>query len=412
METLVGRDQRVGAGFVAGYTLAQIGAYLAFVPLLQVLLPAAATRLVGDAAPRLVSVIAILGAITASIANYGAGALSDHTGNRLGRRRIWLLAGLAAVLAAYAAIASAAGARALVVAVLLFQIGFNLLFAPLTALFADRVPDRQKGGVAAWLGLGLPLGSVIGTTLAAALNGGTQPGMVRCLMVLGGMVLCLVLPFALLVRDASPPPAPHAEATAPVPGGQRDFAVAVTGRLLVVAALALVQTYMLLFLTARLHTALSPPQMLARLIAVATIMHLATGFAAGPLSDRLGHRRLFVLGGAMLTGLALAVLALAARMAHPSLSMLLGAYLLLGAGGGAFEAIDLSLLAQLLPVTRLAGRGFGVANLANTLPQLAGAALALALLRGPAPDYATLFSVAAGAAWLGGALVLLVKRVR
>ena len=41
-----------------------------------------------------------------------------------------------------------------------FQLGLNLLFSPLVALMPDRVPHRQKGVVAAYLGLAPPVGTI------------------------------------------------------------------------------------------------------------------------------------------------------------------------------------------------------------------------------------------------------------
>ena len=143
----------VGPGFIATLALAYVGAFIAFVPLLSLLVPLQAQALAPMDKIGLLSLVTLLGAVVASAANLAVGWASDRTRHRLGRRRPWIAAGLIGVMLAYFLIATASGPASLVAGVVVFQLAFNMLFAPLTAILADRVPDRQKGRVAAFLGL-------------------------------------------------------------------------------------------------------------------------------------------------------------------------------------------------------------------------------------------------------------------
>jgi hypothetical protein len=75
----------VKPSFIAAFTLAQIGAYVSFMPLFQVLMPLKAEAIDPANKAVVLSQVAILGSITASLANLLAGAISDRTTSRFGR---------------------------------------------------------------------------------------------------------------------------------------------------------------------------------------------------------------------------------------------------------------------------------------------------------------------------------------
>ena len=123
-------DRPVGRGFLAGYVIAQVGAFLSFLPLLQILLPLKAEQVAGGGRVQLLGSVAALGALAGGLSNLVAGHFSDRSRSRFGRRRPWLLAGCAATVVSYGLIWQAHGAVALAVSVVLFQVAFNVMFAP------------------------------------------------------------------------------------------------------------------------------------------------------------------------------------------------------------------------------------------------------------------------------------------
>ncbi len=394
----------VSRSFIILYMIAQVGAFVAFVPLLQVLLPLRAASIDPLHGTVLLSRVALVGAIVASLSNIVFGVLSDRTRSARGRRRPWLLGGLAATLASYILVWSAATPGRLLVAIIVFQIVFNAMFAPLGAVLADSVPERQHGLMSALLGLGYPLGSVVGL---AAIGAWRMEDTARYAVVAALVLLC-VLPFAWRLRggnDAQPSRMPVAaipQSDAGMPA--KDFVLVWISRLSVMTAICIIQGYLLTFLHARsvshLPASLRPEAAIAQMTAIATACNVGCGLLCGGLSDRLGHRKLFVAAGGVLLAAGMACLALA-----PGWIGLRVAAILYGTGTGLYSTIDLALMIQILPSTRRAGQFLGIMNLSNTVAQIAAPLLALQALAGAMPNFRALFLLAGGASLIGAACI-------
>jgi len=405
-----------GPGFMAALTLAQIGAFISFMPLLQILLPLKVAAL--DPTHRAVTLaqISFWGAVAAGLANLFAGAISDRTTSRLGRRRPWLLGGAAGTLVAYVAIHLAGDVRELMAGVIFFQIVFNFLFAALLALVVDRVPEHQRGLISALLGLGYPLGSVGG----AALVGGLIENEALRFTALGAVVLVTVVPFALLLRDR-PISVEHRPSTRLAvfspsfwidPRKHPDFAFAWIGRFLVQIGFGLVQSYMLYYLLDVVrYPSLFPghraEQGLAILTAIAAVTNVSFSLLGGLVSDRLRRRKPFVIVGAAILAAATASFALA-----PSWPALMIAYAFHGLGAGLYFAVDIALVTQVLPSARDAGKDLGIVNLSNTVPQIIAPVIAVGLLGAAHADFRMLFLLAAGVCGVGALMVLPIRSVR
>lgn len=402
----------VGWRFIAGFTLAHIGAAFAFVPLLNIMAPLKVEAIDPSQKQLLLSTILFWGAVTASAANILAGALSDGTRSRFGRRRPWIAAGLAGALASYALIWRAETAMELLAGILLFQFCFNVLFSALVAIFPDTVPDRQKGLVSGFQSLGYPIGAALGALfIGQAL---TSPA-----ARFGAIALILAIsvgPFVALFRerriDLGPPEARARAAWRPPARAYRDFLFAWTSRLLVQVAFFVSAAYGLYYLEdvvgfGTLFPGRRPEQGLALLVVVSTLANVTASVAAGRWSDRTGRRRIFILASGAMIGLALLIAALV-----PVWPVVVGAWILLGAGMGAFTAVESALIAQVLPSVRHAGKDLGLMNLGNTLPQCIGPVMAIVLLRGAHPDYRLFFALAGLVAIVGALAVQPIRSVR
>src|SRR6478735_7509994 len=85
---------RVGRGFLAVVALANLGTMLAFFTPIQNLLPRLSEELAGaDGKETALAWVTGVGALVAVVANPLAGAFSDRTTSRFGRRRPWVLGG-------------------------------------------------------------------------------------------------------------------------------------------------------------------------------------------------------------------------------------------------------------------------------------------------------------------------------
>ncbi|MEN5363872.1 MFS transporter [Brevundimonas intermedia] len=397
----------VSAGFVATLTLAYVGAFIAFVPLLSLLLPLQAQALSPNDKIGLLSLVTLLGAVVASGTNLAVGWASDRTRHRLGRRRPWIAAGLIGVIVAYGVIAAADGPIRLVLGVILFQFAFNMMFAPLTAVLADRVPDRQKGRVAAFLGLGAPLGAASGVLITHPILMGAPERMA----LLGLLVVACLSPFLVIYRDT--PASPSSVGRTPLlPRLSSDFGFAWLSRFFLQIAASIVNAYMLFYLADHAHYAEQFPDAtvesgLARLITLSTVLVLASGFLGGLASDRLNRRKAFIVAAAVLMASGLGVFAVWPGWPGP----LIG-YGIYGVGFGLYTTVDAALVAQVLPSRRDTARDLGIMNLTNTLPTVLAPIVAIVALGPDRQAWPQLMGAAAIIALVGGMAVLGVRRLR
>jgi MFS family permease len=401
-----GTAERVGRGFLAGFVVAQVGAYVSFLPLLQILVPLQAAALAPTHKAELVAAVSFFGAAVAGLSNLAAGWVSDRTRWRWGRRRPWIIIGAVATAASYALIAAADSPAALLFSVLVFQLCFNIAFAPLLTLIPDRVPDAQKGWASALASLGMPIGSAIGSSVV----GMALHGRVERFAALAAMVLVTLVPFALLIRDPLPSATP-ARSVGSKTAYSRDFVFVWLSRCLVLTAFSLGQIYLLFYLEELLGYGAGreggPEADVARLAVVFGFADTMAGLLAGRASDRLGRRKGFVIAGAVGIAAGMGGLALAGGW----IQALIG-YGVLGVGAGVYYAVDLALIAQVLPSARSVGRDLGLINLSNALPQVVAPALAGLLLSQPGASTRSVFALAAVLGVVGALTVIPVRRVR
>jgi len=403
---------RVAPRFIAVLTLAYVGAFIAFVPLLSLLTPMQAEALAPADKIGLLSLVSLWGAVTASLTNLAAGWASDRTLCRFGRRRPWILCGLIGVLVAYGLIAKAATPSGLLVGVMAFQFAFNLLFAPLHAIFADLVPHEQKGQVAAFIGVAAPMGAASGVLIAAPILADVPTR----LMILGLLVAICILPLLVVWKERPVLARSRETALAVTPSPRRgrnlDFGFVWASRFCFQISASVVSAYMLFYLADHARYAEQFPGStvesgLARLIAFSTLLTLAAGFAGGLISDRFGRRKPFILLAAALLAGGLLIFAFYPQWPGP----LLG-YVFYGLGFGLYTTVDTALVAQILPSRRHTARDLGVMNLTNTLPAILAPVLALAALGPDRSDWPMLMIASAGIALLGGLAVTGVRRAR
>ncbi|PVM87142.1 MFS transporter [Caulobacter endophyticus] len=391
--------------FLAGYGLANAGAFVSFIPFLTLLAPLKAAEVAPHARDLTLSQISIVGAITAAVAHIAFGALSDATRSRFGRRRPWILGGWIATTLSLALVGLAQTPWQMLGAVVVLQLAVNALYAPLAAVLPDLVPDHQKGAAAAWAGLALPASKlftalVVGALLVSATS--------RYIAVIAAAAL-LVLPFAVTLRE---PPAP---ARAPIAWpslrltafADGRFRMVFASRLLIETAVALHTLYLFFYLKDRGDLAsrlpgVTPEAAFGLLLTASTLGMLAAGAVSGVLSDRLGRRPVVIAGGVLIaTGVAL--LLLVSGWPGP-----LVAQVVFGIGHGVYSTSNLALVAEVLPDSAGNGRDLGVMNVAVAASQALGPLLGIAVASGGG-DLRGVFAAAVLAA-LAGAGALLARR--
>ena len=127
------------------------------------------------------------------------------------------------------------------------------------------------------------------------------------------------------------------------------------------------------------------------------------------LSDRTGRRKPFVFGAAAVVGVGLTMLALTT-----TLPVFYVAAAVMGIGIGAYFAVDLALITDVLPDREhKAAKDLGLFNIANSLPQSVAPAIApLFLLIGGGGNYTALFIAGGVFAVIGALLIAPIRAVK
>jgi MFS family permease len=380
----------VGRGWTARFALIWLGLWAAQLAPVQLLLPLQLADVDPAHKVRDFGLVNGLAGVAALVALPVFGALCDRTRSRWGRRRIWVIGGVAGYVAGLLLTGAADSWPTVAGAWLVAQLGMYAAMAGLTATVADDVPPEQRGTVSAAIYGPQALGIVVGLGLVTALGGSAGSGYPALAVVL----LLAALPWVLRTRETEPGDSarPRSLRTAlrstwDAPGRSPDYAWAFAGRLLVNLGNALGTTYLLYFLTDGLRVA-DPEGSLLILTLVYLVATVAATWGGGVLSDRTGRRRIFVAGAAVLQALACAVLVIA-----PSWPSALLAGLLLGAGYGCYTSVDQALVTQVLPDPDAVAGELGVMNVAAVAPQ-ALAPLMAALVIAELGGYGVLFAVA------------------
>ncbi|MCX7283511.1 MAG: MFS transporter [Novosphingobium sp.] len=381
--------------FLALYALAWAGATVAYVPLLTLLLPMHVDRLAGAEAVRWLALTTFAGAIVASAANIGAGWLSDLWG----RRRPFVLAGLALSTAMLLAMPHADTLAVLMGLIVVWQLGLNLMLGPLSAWAGDRVPDARRGMLGGLLAFAPASGALAGAVV-------TIPGVADLPLrfaIVGALVVLCVVPIVLLGeewRQTGAPSEIHAgEMARKVLRGMATRMW--LARLLVQVSEASLFAYFYLWL--RTVDPALPDDAIARVLVMAMVIGALTALVAGRWADRNGRpvAPLVAASGGAAAGLVIMALAQDRDGA-------IGGYLLFGLSTAVFLALHSAHVLRVLPNSTRRGRDLGFFNLTNTIPSLVVPSLTLALV--PTLGFGWLFAVLAIFAIAALALLLNARR--
>jgi MFS family permease len=404
--------RRVGRRWIALIALANLGLYLAYLGPISVLLPNQIQAIAGSGHKvAVLGWVTGIGAAVAMISNPVAGALSDRTTSRFGRRRPWVAGG---ALAGAAALVLLGGQHAIVGVLAgwcLAQAALNAMQASLSAAVPDHVPVAQRGAVSGWIGLPQTLGVLLAVVLVTDVVTGDAG-----YTLLAACVVVCVLPFALTTPD---PPLPRAgrppwqwRAFARSfwlsPRRYPDFAWAWLTRFAINLGNAMTLLYLLYFLRDRLHySRLFPGHRAENGLVVLILVYLGgvviTAVASGVISDRTGRRKLPV----TVSGLVMAVSAILLAV-WPRWPVVIAAAAIMGLGFGVYLSVDAALVTQVLPSAAGRAKDLGLINIANSGPQVLAPAIAAPLVA-ELGGYRALYMSVAGITVLGS---LFVRRIR
>lgn len=413
-------SRRVPGRWIAAFAGAWFGIWMAQLTPVQLLLPEQIDA-VRSGAPAATSAEGWIGSVVAFglisgasglcalIAYPVAGALSDRTVSRFGRRRPWILGGALLFAVSLALLGLQTTYAGIGILWCLAIVGFCALSAALTATISDQVPVGQRGVASAWVSAPQAVGIVAGLLLVTSLALGALGGY----LAVAALLLVLVAPFLVVAPDAplaraDRPPATLRALVAGLwisPRRHPDFGWTLLGRILVNTGNALGTTLLLYFLLFGLRRRSAEDDLVLLTLVYMAVLVVAT-LVCGTASDRVGRRKPFVVGAAAAQAVAALLLAFV-----PDFGVALVAAGFLGAGYGAFLSIDQALATQVLPDPASRGKDLGVMNIATAVPQalapLLGAGIVAALA-----GFSGLFLVSGAVTALGALAVLPIRSVR
>ncbi len=406
-------SRRVTAGWLAAFATIWLGIWMAQLTPIQLLLPLQIDSLRHD--DDWVRSVTAFGFISGAagvctmLAYPLAGAASDRTTSRWGRRRPWIACGTAVFAIGLVFLGWQQTMLGIGVWWCVTIVGFCITTATVTAAISDQVPVGQRGLVSSLVSAPQAIGTILGLVLVTTLF----TGLVAGYLVIAVLLVVLTVPFLVVMPDAVLPAArrPVLSLTAVIrtlwvdPRQHPDFAWTLFSRVLVNISNALGTTLLLYFLEFGLHRSSAEDDLLV-LTLVYMVFVIGASVGLGRLSDRIGRRKPFVWASALVQGTAALLLAGVA-----SYDVALVAAGLLGLGYGCFLSVDQALATQVLPDAGSRGKDLGIMNIAVALPQALGP-LVGATIVARSGGFGALFVAAAVAALAGALAVIPVRAVR
>ncbi len=361
------------------------------------------------------AIIGTLGGIAGVLISPLAGAISDRTTSRWGRRRPWIIFGLCLGTMGLVLMANSYSFWPLLIGEIIVQIAFDTIMSATTAIIPDQIPTNQRATVSAFVGMSPVIGGLLGVILVARFsNPAVDP--TRGYLVLLVTAIVVVVPFFLVLREERLPrealPAFNWKTFFArfivSPRKHPDFFYTWMSRCLIFLAYIMMNAFLLFYLRDAVHYA-NPTAGVAILNLLAGILVVISAIVSGIIAKKTGRIKIFVISGALVMMVAMIMLALV----H-SWPVSMAAALILGLGFGTYLSIDMVLAVRVLPEATERAKDLGLMNIAIFLPlvlsQIIGGAILTAI---PGAFGYTVFLSIAAAFLLGAALLIIpIKSVR
>lgn len=400
-----------GARFLTTFVLANAGMYAVFQGMQQIVLPSQIALIDPDGKVGSYGALASIGALAAAVSNPLFGMLSDRTRSRFGRRTPWLILTAFAALGFLAVLGGMTSLFWLGAAYLLVMVSMGAYQAVITAVMPDRVPESRRGFASALLGLAAPIGVIYGLNVAPAFV--NTP--VLAYLVIGALLIVGVLVMVVLAPDPTANRTLEATPTGSAKGGffsslrDHDFAWAFWSRATIMIGFWTISTYQLYALTDYIGVENLPGGNAAAAVALLGTINLGgtiiTSLIAGPLSDKLQRRKIFVVIASIGVGVGAII-----PVVSPSWTGMIIYAVVSGLFFGAYSSVDQAIMTLVVPDPENTARDLGLLNIATTGPQIAGPFLAAVIITATG-GYAPLFIFAAIAAVASAFLILPIRKV-
>jgi Na+/melibiose symporter-like transporter len=363
-------------------------------------------------------IITLCGLFLAMFAQPVAGAISDRSTFKWGRRRPYIFWGMIVSLLLLPGFALAGSFAAIFVVYCLLQVAANTAQGPYQAFLPEMVPEKKRGMASGFRSLFELVGGVSFVLIAGYIY--TQKSGIAGLWIvlgtLGFVLLVTMLTTVLLVHETpslaakqkSSPMEVFADITKTDTWKNRSFIWFLASRLLFYMGFTTIQQFAFYYLQDVLKVD-NPSAAAAQFVAIAAVGMLIVVWPAGYISDKIGRKLLTAIAG-ILGAVGIALIALT-----NSYGAILYAAAIIGVSKGIFDSTNWALATD-FATKNWEAIYLGIANIATT----GGAALAR--LIGPGIDYFNSQSPLSGYNFMlimcivyfvvGGVMVWGVKRVK
>lgn len=387
-----------------------------YAAVLAVLLPNQIQNIAPHDKTRALGIVFAITSVFSTLVTPIAGALSDRTRTRFGRRAPWIFIG-----ATVGAISlSIVPMMTSLVMITLFWVGavvaLNAMQPAITTVVADRFAASQRGLASGVVGASMTAGLSAGVILAGQMS----DYIAQAYWLFAGAVAAASLLFVLLNPEATPQRIDAAPFRIGAflkgfwidPRQHPDFGWAFLSRFTIYMGYQAISTYLLYILQD--HIGLSQGGANHAISVLSTITFAAlvvAGLGSGWVSDRIGRRKPLV----AIAGVIMAA-AVAMPLVTPSMQGMIAYAALIGVGYGAFMSVDLALMTEVLPKTSggddATGKDLGILTTAVNVPQILSPVMAAWLLTATDNNYPLLFGVAGLLVLAGSLFVLPIRSVR
>jgi len=350
------------------------------------ILPDLVVHLVGNAHKGVaLGVLEGVGSLMAVFWQPLAGAYSDRTHTRFGRRRPFIFAGTVGDVIFLIGIALSGTYWLVLIFYFLLQTASNTAQGPYQGLLPDVVPETQRGTASGYYGVSNVIGLLAGTVGAGFIL--SHYGRTTAILSICVLLVVTMLPTVLFIPDrAEATSSPFKSAwqmvatTFSQPLRYPNFIWLMASRLLILMGLVGLQSFILyyfsdVFFHGHVDRAVRAAYMLQGLVIVSALL---VALPAARSSDRIGRRPLILVGGMLgAAGVLLLVFShyevLPYSVLHPlaqalhvprlaAQATLVGA--LIGIGYGLFFSVDWAFIQDIIPPNE-AGLFMGFSNIAT-----------------------------------------------
>lgn len=363
-----------------------------------------------------VALFATAGMIVAAISNMIAGALSDRTRSRFGKRTPWIIGGAAAFTAAMACASFAPNVPVLLAAWMAGQAALNFIVAPMVA-WIDMAPEGSQGTASsAYGGLGMALGNngfnVVGALFLSQYRMGFL--VFGVISLVGSLIACALVREPSNLDEAVPQKDPAkkehfslatVKSVFPAWSQGRDYYLALIGKMFQGIGNFAIAGYILYILTDFLGLGANAEGSVQLINTIMFVLGIAMGFLAGPASDKFNVLKFPV----AFSTISLAVAAACMLLFRNTLGLTLYAFFA-GVGMGLWNSLDNLLNLRVIPDQQRVAFFLGVYNLGNTLTQAIAPVIAAAVIG--AVGYVGVFYVSIAFSLVGGLCMLCIKSVK